>query len=310
MVKSTNKYLVLDTNILVDCCLLQRIDNNAENVLKDILDLLNKGEITFLLPEIVRLEFEKVLEIRTTELSDYVESFKTNSIKGLPSEYMLEQIKVHIDKLLADRKTNKKKCEEIIDLIFKHKNTKDIKITSKTVMDAVKNYFIDKRIEEECKSKQQNVSSVQNKSDKPLQNKPNKYVLSFDKLIIESLRNRKELKKGNVYNLFLCTANPSDFLSQNPSGALDFQGIKYEIPMSINRAFFNQISVCFDLRKFLNEKFGKNYPASVVPLQKTIVESPTTSLSPSSSPEITVTETVEIQDSANIKGKDNLGTSI
>ena len=56
------KYLCIDTNIFIQCCVLELEGGDDINSLKDLIKLLDDNKVKLLLPEIIEVEFDRKID--------------------------------------------------------------------------------------------------------------------------------------------------------------------------------------------------------------------------------------------------------
>lgn len=118
------KYLCIDTNIFIQCCLLELEEGDDINSLNDLIKVLDKNKVKLLLPEIIEIEFHKKLNERFESIEKSINKHKENIgfDNALPQKVKQEMIK-NIDECIKKRDKNKIKVEKSITKIFSHKNT-------------------------------------------------------------------------------------------------------------------------------------------------------------------------------------------
>jgi hypothetical protein len=206
------KYLLIDTNIYVQCCALELIEGDDINVLKELHTLLNKNKLKLLLPEIVQLELYKVLDNKMRDLEGVINGYKERFNKDNElDERIRKELTDNLSSLLEDRKENSKEVMGELEKIFSHKNTikKELLLTSEIFINAFK-YFLHQ-------SKPYNI-----KEPGPIQG---------DCLMMETVKNYLSNKKE--YILYFCSDNTSDFTEESTGSVKKIYGI----PRSIKEQF-------------------------------------------------------------------------
>lgn len=253
------KYLCIDTNIYVQCCLLE-LEGDDINALTKLHTLLNKSKIKLLLPEIVELEFYRVLESKSIILKKKVGSYKEVINKdGSLDKKIKNDLINKLGECINEREKNKEKVKKEIREIFSNEVgiiKDELKIKPEHIVDAYKLFLAGK---------------------KP--SKSNNQVVQADCLIIEILADYFKDKKG--YELFFCSRNKEDFAL-----ILGKEDKKIKIHPEISKRF-KHIEYYTNLYQLLNDKFKAKYSKKLIKeLEKKTPElySYSPSLSPSASP--------------------------
>lgn len=224
------KYLFIDTNIYIQCCLLELEGDDLE-ALNKLHKLLEKNKVKLLLPEVVELELYNVLEKRITGLKNNIGKYKENINKGILDKKIKTDLIEKIDECVNDREKNTEKVRAKLDEIFKNKKftvKKDLIIKESYLVNAYKLFLSGK---------------------KPFKEKQSG-VIQPDCVIIETLVSYfQDIKK---YELFFCSSNKSDFV-KNPNSIEELI-----IHDDIVRRF-KHIKYYGNLYELLNEEFGGDY---------------------------------------------------
>jgi len=132
MTKIIPKLLFIDTNLLVGCILGDiKGQNLTIEVLKDIEKKLSKDELVLLLPEVIKHEVFDKLEERAGMFSGKIKQFfKSLNEKNELPDFMVKSIQEAEKKLLEDIKKKNEEAQNILDGMFKNKNTKVLKISN------------------------------------------------------------------------------------------------------------------------------------------------------------------------------------
>lgn len=217
------KYLLIDTNIFVQCSLLEEEGDDFE-VVKKLLKLMDESKLILLLPEVIELEFEKVLiqksEKLRSKVGQYIKSVeRDNDFDSRIKHDLMEKM----DDLLKERVKYSERTGVMVRKIFGHKNTVHLAVESEMMVEAYK-YFLS--------------------NEKPF--RPVKgIVIQPDCLIIESAKNYFSSKDN--YVLYFCSLNKRDFAENEKSDPL-------ELAKSIKKKFVN-ITYYLNLGDLLKEKF-------------------------------------------------------
>lgn len=212
MFMAKEKYLLIDTNIYVQCCALELIEGDDINVLKKLHTLLDQNKLKLLLPEIVQLELYKVLDNKMEDLEKVINGYKekVNKDSGL-DERIKKELTDSLNSLLKDREKNSKDVMGDLEKIFSHKNTikKELILTPEIFVNAFK-YFLHQK-------KPYNI------------NEPG--PIQGDCLMMETVKNYLSSKKD--YVLYFCSGNTSDFTKESIGSVKKV----HEIPENIKEQF-------------------------------------------------------------------------
>lgn len=232
-----NKYLCIDTNIFIQCCLLEQ-EGDDIGALNKLSDLLNQGTIQLLLPEVVEIEFFRRLADKTVVMQRQIDKLK--EIVGKDQELdkkFKNDILGHLTKVMDIRLENKLNVEEKIRKIFSHENTikEGLKITPDLIVDAFKYHLSGMKPYKKTSANQQ--------------------VLQADCLIVKSLN--KFLQGRSDFKLYLCSLNDQDFADESSVS----KEVKIENPPIHPeiKSHFHHIEYRRNLLNLLNEEFGASF---------------------------------------------------
>ena len=219
------KYLCVDTNIFVQCCLLE-IDGDNLDVLTKLHKLLDQNKIKLLLPEVIKLEFHQALKRKTESLINQIGKHKGNINTDSFNKKIKEDLIEKLEQYAEEKRKISEKVKEEIESIFSHKNTiqDGLQLTPQIFVEAYR---------------------MSLNGDKPF-DKDRPSIFQQDCLIIEALRSF--LKDKSPYEFYFCSQNKSDFADINPkkAEALDVHG---DIQPK-----FSHISYYENLGTLLNQK--------------------------------------------------------
>jgi predicted nucleic-acid-binding protein len=256
-----SNFVCADTNIFIQCCLLESED--TLRILDDLLNLLNSDTIKLLLPEVIELEFYRVLETKTLAIKNQITGFITKIkndelLRSKAKDAIAGKIQGYIDEL----DTNKIETLNRIKSIFDHKNTIRLPITPESLTQAYI-YSLHKK----KPYKDSNAKVVTSGNILP---QKRDYSIQNDCIIVEILKAFID-KETSAYNFYFCTANTSDFskYEQVEGGTKIHDNIK---------ELFKHIELFTSLVELLTNKFSKTYPDELIRESKEplviIVESP------------------------------------
>lgn len=259
-------YLCIDTNIFIQCCLLQ-IEGDDINALKSLKEVLDADSVTLLLPEVVQIEFEKKLPKTIIDLEAQMALMKEyiarNSGMG---KKVIHELCQKMDSIVENRKDNTDNVRNEISEIFSHKNTKKIPLTSKIILEATRHVLMAKK-----------PSNDQN------------WVINADVLLINSVKDY--LKKETDYNLYFVSSNYKDFSNSEKDSSTDTVLL---IHNDIGK-MFHHIEYYRLLLKLLTDKFGKTYTSEDITKEEQkfkITESQTSTTSDLLNPATDVSEII------------------
>lgn len=228
------KYLLIDTNVYIQCCLLE-LEGDDHEVLKKLESLLNQDKLILLLPEVVELELDKALEDKFAEIKNQIGIYKEaiNKDAKLDSRVKKDLI-AKLTQCSEEREKNTREVKYTVKKIFQHKNTKKIKISAMAMENAYRMFLADK---------------------KPYSREEGGQIQP-DCLIIEAA---KEFLQSEIeYEFMLCSSNKRDF-ADNPNE----KDKKIIVAKDINSSFKN-ISYYVTLYQCLNDNFQTVYPKEVI----------------------------------------------
>jgi hypothetical protein len=225
------RYLFIDTNIYVQCCLLE-LEGDDINALTKLHRLLDSKKITLLLPEVVELEFYKVLEEKTGELKKKVGSYKESINKDASLDKKIKNDLISkLDECIKEREKNKEKVKKEIGEIFRSDVgviKKELHIKPDNIVNAYKLFLAGK---------------------KP--SKLNRGEIQADCLIVEILADY--FKGKDNYELFFCGRDKADF---TVNSGTDNKMLKIHPDISKK---FKHIEYHANLFQLLNDKFKAEY---------------------------------------------------
>lgn len=236
-----SKFICADTNIFIQCCLLESADNTVK-ILDDLIDLLDKKQITLLLPEVIELEFFKVLEEKSTKIKDKITKHGNEfSADGSLRDGTKKKFVIKIQEFIDELERTKTETLKKVQTIFNHKETLKLKITPDCITQAYK-YSIHKE-----KPFSKNLQDG-NGSKKD-------YTFQQDCLIVEILKSFLENKKDYVF--YFCSDNSSDFAEETNVND------KVVIHNDIKKNFFH-IELYDNLFDLFNSKFDTTYSKTII----------------------------------------------
>lgn len=228
------KYLLIDTNIYIQCCLLE-LEGDDHGVLKKLHSLLEENKLTLLLPEVIQLEFEKNLQEKFEKIKNQIGRYKEAINKdGELDSKVKKDLMSKLTECSDERARNKSEGIQTIKKIFQHKNTQKIKLNSLAMENAYRRFLANK---------------------KPYSKREDGQIQP-DCLLVEGVN--EYLKDKTDYELFLCSANKDDF-SDNPK--------EKDQPIIIARdisANFSNIKYYVNLFQCFDENFQTKYPKKVI----------------------------------------------
>ncbi len=136
MKKVKKKLLFIDSNILIGCA-SEDSDGLGVDILKKIIEKLNVSEVQLILPEVLKNE---VLSGINEKFSNFINKIKISLEKStdVKSTLLDDVIKVAKENAANKISSEKRKRLKLIDKIFKHKNTKLIKLTDQLIIKSIK----------------------------------------------------------------------------------------------------------------------------------------------------------------------------
>lgn len=234
------KYLCIDTNIFIQCCLLEIKEGDDFQAIDALLKSLNEGSLKLLLPEVVDLEFYRKLEEKTEKIQKQINKYKEEINKDNElDEKVRKDIIESLCEIIEVRLTNKEKVKEKVKEIFSHRNTikSGLEITPESLVESYKHFLIR---EKPCK-------------------KDTKYLIEADCLIIQILKTF--FKDKSDYEFYFCSLNSSDFVEENISDK-----VKNENPLmhkDISK-HFNHIEYRANVLTLLKEKFNAEISSALI----------------------------------------------
>lgn len=244
------KYLSIDTNIFIQCCLLEE-EGDDIGALNKLQELLDNNSTKLLLPEVVELEFYKKLTHKTSVIQKQIDKYKEAVAKdGELDKKVKADIIENLRRIMEDRLKNKTDVENKIQGIFSHSNTikAGLEITPELLARSYK-YHLGGR--------------------KPYK-AADRASLQPDCIIIQSL---SDFLKGRMdYELYFCSLNESDF-AEETKPTEETKNDNPPIHPDI-KSIFHHIEYRKNLLDLLNEKFGAEFPKeSIDKLQeKAVIE--------------------------------------
>jgi len=226
--KATIKYLCVDTNIFIQCCLLE-IDGDNLEVLNKLHDLLDKNKVKLLIPEVIKLEFYKVLKNKIDSLTNLIGVHKKNINTDNFNKKIKEDLIKKLEECAEERRQISKKVTTEIELIFDHVNTIQVglELTPQIFVDAYK---------------------LSLSGDKPYKKEAGlDNLFQQDCLIIESLRTF--FRSLSDYEFYFCSQNKTDF-AEKETKDMEALGVHKQIKNG-----FQHISYYENLGKLLNKEF-------------------------------------------------------
>ncbi len=228
--KSATKYLFIDTNIYIQCCLLE-LEGDSLDTLNELEKLLEKNKVKLLLPEVVELEFRKVLENKFSELKKKIGLYKTSiSNDKTLDEKIREDLVLNLDNCIKERERNTEKVEKKMEELFKNNKftiRKDLSIKDNHLVGAYKAFL---------------------SGEKPF--KSGLGIMQPDCVIIEALA--EYFSNIENYKLFFCSFNKEDF-AKNPKAKNSLK-----IHEDIEKRF-KHIKYYRNLFELLNAEFDGKY---------------------------------------------------
>jgi len=232
------KYIFIDTNVFIQCCLLE-LEGDDLNSLKELNKLLDNNNTKLLLPEALELEFYKALNYKSKNLRNKIGKYKAQIEKDGKGKIIDEKVKndiiAKLDECIQGRDENTKNVKKEIKKIFSHKNSIRILLDIEIFIRSYK-YFLS--------------------GQKPY-NVREKSVIQVDCIILESLR--KFLDKKKNYELYFCSNNTSDF-------AENIGNEKFNIHKEIKEKFPRCKTLIYgkNLFRLLKDNFNAKYTAKSI----------------------------------------------
>lgn len=256
------KYLCIDTNNFVQCCIAQLDNEDTIAALDKLLEQMDAGRLVLLLPEVVKIEFPKVLRREMPATEDKIKRLKdTIKDSGAP-ETVVVSISALIDKSLETRNEIYQKAEAKVNAIFGHKNTKLLPITGDALVESYKIYLSGERPVFK-KSIPSETSGGERKKKEEEDRERARGGIQADAVIVASLKTFLESLKDSEYDFYLCSNDSKAFAdgSENEPPTLHTEIQKH----------FKKIKFFSNLGRLLNEEFASAIDDKVVQT----LESPT-----------------------------------
>jgi len=230
------KYLLIDTNNLVQ--LLERGFKNVsleEKDLEELLSILEGNKTILLIPEVIKIEYERIYIEKLEELE---KAFKEQREKiDIKSEETKEKIQKQISKILEEELQSLKQIHGLVFKIFKHRNSKLIKLDSDILLNSYKKIVAGKK--------------PFNKQKARLPSGFIAYTLEPDVVIIESIK--AYLNGKDNYLILICSDDP-DFWDEE----------KKSIDPNLKREF-KETRLYQTLRDCLRNEFASKLPPLSAP---------------------------------------------
>src|SRR4051794_24181372 len=122
--KNKTRYLLIDTNIFIQCCLLELEEGDDLDVLKKLHDVLSLGKVKLLLPEIIELEFYASLNEKVEKLKKQIGKHKRSINEDSELDNIVKSdMLAKLSDCLKEREKNTDKVQSEISSIFSDKNT-------------------------------------------------------------------------------------------------------------------------------------------------------------------------------------------
>lgn len=239
-------YLILDTNIYINLC-LRRVDTVTAPCLEGLKKLLDDNRLKIVLPEIVRIEFERNIEPVFENSQNFLKSVINEIDKiVLPHDITVKLRKettMHLHKILSKFK-NMDINEQIMPVldIMDHGNTDVIRTTDDLLIQTIKR-VIERRAPAHNKNKRSEA----------------------DCLIVEAVLSYFSKVKGSG-KVFFVTDNKSDF--SNPDK-------KTELHPHLQLSF-SKANIRYDphLAKILKDQFALDIDKADIEFEEEIIKKP------------------------------------
>src|SRR5690349_2247142 len=116
------KYLLIDTDVYIQCSLLEN-EGDDKKAIETLLDILEKNKVKLLLPEVVRLEFNNVLERKLKSLKKTVGLISNNAIKqdNTIDEKVKDDLIKSLSNVIEEREINIEQVKGLLKRVFAHK---------------------------------------------------------------------------------------------------------------------------------------------------------------------------------------------
>lgn len=259
------KYLFIDTNNFIACALLIKPKHSPKTI-KKLSELLDSNKIKLILPEVVKIEFFRVVNTELDKIKNDVKNLKEIIKKEFPT--YLENEKINLNKLIEEiftkRKSSSKSAKEEIDSLFSKKNVINIPINAEIFINAYKRAL--------AGLKPYNMKFWCLGCDEP------KNIINADSLIFESILS--VTKKSGKIELIFCSENHTDFaiFDKKEKKHILHPELKSELPK--NTKYYLHLTEVLDfefkakIKKAEKDKFKRNleYIREDLPYVKSLVE--------------------------------------
>jgi len=197
------KYLFIDTNNFVSCALLYK-EEHTPSAIDKLKNILYSNKSKLLLPEIVEIEFFRVVDDSLVTIKEQVSKFKKTLESDFPSylEYEKKEFMSATEDILGKRIFSSKAAKAKIQALFSGDYILKIPLTPEIFLNAIKRGLSGKKpykykVCKEC-------NEIKN-------------LINNDSLIFESILSKlKELGKDN--ELVFCSGNTEDFADKDKKG--------------------------------------------------------------------------------------------
>lgn len=225
------KYIFIDTCIYIQCCLLE-IEGDDIGALKRVRDLLSQQKAILLLPEVVELEFNKILKNKLKALKEMVGYYQEDINKNNELDKKIKSdLITKIKEVVEERAANTEKAIKEIEILFNNEDTIKLPIKGEHLVFAYKDFL---------------------SSEKP--HKPKQRgEIQPDSVIISSLSECLANKDG--YSFYFCSSNTEDFSV--------IKNDELVIHPEISKQF-KSINFYSNLYDLLNKDFGAKYTKSSI----------------------------------------------
>ena len=271
--RSKKTYILIDTNIFVQCCLLEKKEDDEKSI-DSLIKILDENKATLLLPEIVKKEFYKTVNLQSyTEWGDNFKAkikININQTKGQNdsqdresksknpknqqskpiielSETLSSNFLTNIDTFVSEQIKLFKKIQRKIEVVFNHKNKEVIPFQKKDFFEAYNLYLL---------------------GEKPTKSG---YAIQSDAVIVSGLYSF--LKKKNNYQFLLCSNNTEDFsdkILDGKEGLNSSTNLHFHIKSKIKgeSRYYKYLSV------LLNNEFGFEIKSDITKEQNIDINTP------------------------------------
>ena len=259
------KYLFIDTNNFIACALLIKPKHSPKTI-KKLNELLDSNEIKLILPEVVKIEFFRVVNTELDKIKNDVQNLKKIIKKEFPT--YLENEKNNLNKLIEEiftkRKSSSKSAKEEIDSLFSKQNVINIPINAEIFINAYKRAL--------AGLKPYNMKFWCLGCDEP------KNIINADSLIFESILS--ETKKSGKIELIFCSENHTDFaiFDKKEKKHILHPELKSELPKNTKYYLHLTEALYFEfkaiIKKAEKDKFKRNleYIREGLPFDKSLGE--------------------------------------